>query len=385
MRGHIRARGKQSWELKFEAGKRDAAGKRQIHRETFRGSRKDAERRLTQLLAQYDNGSYVAPNQLNLAEYLRGWLAGSDHLAKKTAERYSQLVESQIIPDLGRTLLQQLRPAQIAAWHQKMRGGGGKNGRPLSAQTVRNAHRVLHCALSHAVALEIVARNVCSVVRAPKVEAKEIPILGPDDLTHVLQRLEGHRLHPIISLAISTGLRRGEMLALQWRDIDLEHATLRVERSLGETATELYVKSTKTAHGRRTIGLDDDIVAILRQHRRHQNEERLALGLGAARERNLVFADVRGGPLSPDTLSRDFWRLRKALCLPDVSLRGMRHTHASVCLAARVDSVTTSRRLGHSRPSTTMDLYGHLFGNPDSAAVDAIRSAKRGTNQPNDV
>lgn len=384
MRGHIRARGKQSWELKFEAGKRDATGKRRIHRETFRGSRDGAERRLTQLLAQYDNGTYVAPSQVTLAEYLRSWLTGADHLAKKTAERYSELVEQQIIRHLGRTPLQQLRPSQIAEWHRTLRRHGGKNGRPLSPQTIKNAHRVLSCALSRAVALEIVARNVCSVVPAPNIEPKEIAILSPDDMAELLHRLEGHRLHPIISLAISTGARRGELLALQWDDIDLERATMRVERSMGETASGLYVKSTKTTHGRRRIGLDDDIVAILRQHRRRQNEERLALGLGAAQGKDLVFADAKGDPLSPDTMSRDFWRLRKTLGLPKISLKGMRHTHASVCLAARVDPVTTSRRLGHSRPSTTMDIYGHLFGNPDAAAVVAIQSAKRGTNRRND-
>jgi integrase len=254
----------------------------------------------------------------------------------------------------------------------------------LSPQTIKNAHRVLNCALSRAVALEIVARNVCNVVRAPKIEAKEIAILSPDEMPELLRRLEGHRLHSLVSLAISTGARRGELLALQWDDIDLQRATMRVERSLGETARELYVKSTKTTHGRRRIGLDDDIVAILQQHRRRQNEERLALGLGAARGKDLVFANAKGEPLSPDTVSRDFWRLRKALGLPETSLRGLRHTHASVCLAARVDTVTTSRRLGHSRPSTTMDLYGHLFGNPDGAAVTAIRNAKQGTNQRND-
>lgn len=384
MRGHIRARGKQSWELKFEAGSRDASGKRRIHRETFRGSRDGAERRLTQLLAQYDSGTYVAPSQVSLAEYLRSWLASASHLAKKTAERYSELVEHQIIPHLGRTALQQLRPLQIAEWHQTLRRRGGNNGGPLSPQTIKNAHRVLNCALSRAVALEIVARNVCSVIHAPKIEAKEIAILSSDDIAELLHRLEGHRLHPIISLAISTGARRGELLALQWDDIDLERGVIRVERSLGETATELYVKSTKTTHSRRRIALDDDIVATLRQHRRRQNKERLALGLGAAQGRDLVFADAKGGPLSPDTVSRDFWRLCKALNLPEISLKGMRHTHASVCLAAGVDAVTTSRRLGHSRPSARMDIYGHLFGNPDAAAVTAICNAKRGTNPRND-
>jgi integrase len=194
----------------------------------------------------------------------------------------------------------------------------------------------------------------------------------------VLRRLEGHRLHSVIALAISTGLRRGELLALQWRDIDLDRARLRVERSLGETAGELYVKSTKTTHGKRTIGLDEDIVEILRQHRRRQNEERLVLGRGAATLKDPVFSDAQGGWLAPDTFSRDFRRLRKSLGLPDVPVRGFRHGHASICLAAGVDVLTTSRRLGHSRPSTTMDIYGHLFGPTDAAAVAAIRAAKTG-------
>jgi integrase len=190
----------------------------------------------------------------------------------------------------------------------------------------------------------------------------------------VLAKLDGHILCPIVSLALATGMRRGELCGLQWGDIDLDAATLRVERSVEETRAGLRVKPPKTKRGRRNITLPPEAVAILRAHKVKLLELRLVLGLGTITADTLVFSTVEGGLLSPDNLSRDWGRVSKAKGLPRVSFHALRHTHASVLIRKGVDILTISRRLGHYKPSITLDTYGHLIGGADAAAAAAIAS-----------
>jgi integrase len=150
---------------------------------------------------------------------------------------------------------------------------GRADGGPLAARTVGHAHRVLHRALSRAVSLEIVRRNVAHAVPPPRVEVAEVAILCPEQITEVLERLEGHSLRPIVVLALGTGMRRGELCALRWADIDLEIATVRVARSLEETASRLRFETPKTRAGRRTISIPPYVVAALQAHRRQQTRD----------------------------------------------------------------------------------------------------------------
>jgi len=248
--GNITRRGSHSWRLKYEGAEPDPlTGKRATRYVTVRGTKKDAQRELTRLLAEVENGTAVDPSRVTVAEYLREWLDADEGLSPKTLERYRQLSECQIIPHLGATLLQKLRPAQIHGWHAAL------SATALAARTVGHAHRVLHRGLARAVSLEIVSRNVAHAVPAPKVEPAEIAILSAAEIGTVLAKLDGHPLHPIVSLALATGMRRGELCALAWGALDLDGATVRVERSLEETAAGLRIKPPKTRHGRRTISL----------------------------------------------------------------------------------------------------------------------------------
>lgn len=281
MRGNITRRGKSSWRLKLDlpAG----TGERQTRYVTVRGKRQDAERELTRLIAAADNDSFIEPTKLTIADYLRTWLNGPHGLAGKTAERYQQLAEQQIVPHLGALPLQKLRPAHVADWHAKLLLAGGKDGRPLGARTVTAAHRVLHRLLARAVAVELLTRNVASAVKPPKVGEAEIESLTADQISVVLKALEGHYpLQPIAVLALSSGARRGEILALRWGDVDLVASTVRIERSLEQTRAGLRFKLPKTKHGRRVVALPPIILEALRAHRRRQLELRLALGLGQA-------------------------------------------------------------------------------------------------------
>jgi integrase len=383
VKGTITRRGKSSWRLKFDVG-HDAGGKRKIRYQTVRGKRQDAERELAKQLNAFNQGTDIEPDKITVAEYIRSWLDGAV-LSPKTIERYHQLAEHQIIPHIGTIALQKLRPVHIQNLHTTLLISGGKDGKPLAARTVGHAHRIVHRALALALSAEIVARNVASAVSPPKVQAAEVEILSAEQMADVLERLERnlfrnepHPMLPLVALALGTGMRRGELLGLQWGDIDLDGARLKVERSVEETKAGLRLKTPKTKHGRRTISLPASAVSALRTHRAHQREIRVALGQGREIGDTLVFGTHEGALPSPDNLSRDWKRLIVSHDLPKVMFHALRHSHASALIAGGLDVLTVSRRLGHGSPAVTLTVYAHLFQKTDLAAASAIEAAMRG-------
>ena len=364
MRGSIRKRGTSSWRLIFDVT--SDTGKRKQRTVTVRGTHKDAQRELTRLLGAADSGTLPDPSKATVAEYLRQWLDGALDRSPKTLERYRELAERQVIPHLGGTLLQKLKAEHVQAWHGALLSGD----KPLSARTVLHAHRLLRLVLQYAVKNGTLIRNVAAVHKPPKVEDREIEILDAKQVALVVAGLEGHALQPIAQLALATGMRRGELLALQWGDVDLDRGVLRVERSVEETRAGLRLKPPKTKRGRRNIGLPADAVTMLREHRRKQRELRLALGQGG--QPVLVFSTIEGALLSPNGVSRSWRQTCAARKLPRVQFHALRHTHASALIRAGVDVLTISRRLGHSSASMTLDVYGHLMEGADAAAAKAI-------------
>jgi integrase len=359
MTGHVRRRGARSWELKFDVGV-DAKGNRNTRYASFRGTKRDAQIELAKLVAAADAGTLPEPSKITVAQYLRDWLDGpADRpnkdqpylppgLAGKTVERYRQLAEQQIIPHLGAVVLQKLKPAHIADWHRNLAACGGKDGRPLSMRTVGHAHRVLRCALAQATAIELVSRNVSSAISPPKVEETEVESLKADEIEIVLAALKEHPLETIAVLAISSGARRGEILALTWNNVDLDSGTIKIERSLEQTKVGLRFKPPKTAKGKRTVSLPPIAVDVLRAHRRRQLELRMALGYGKPEPGALVFCTIDGDPIPPNNLSRDWRRFVLARKLPQISFHGLRHSHVSALIAGGVDVLTVSRRIGHA-------------------------------------
>ena len=273
--------------------------------------------------------------------------------------------------------MQQLRPHEIEAWHATLLKTGARTGEPLSARTVGHAHRVLHRALQRAVESEVLSRNVASVKPPPKVDDDEVENLDSDKITLVIGKLaeSDHPLHDIVVVDLATGLRRGELLALRLSDADLDEATLRVERSLEETKDGLRFKPPKTRHGKRTISLPANAVAVLRERRRKLLEMRMALGLGKPDADTLLFAEPDGLPTPPNRLTRRWQDACVSLGLPRVSFHALRHTHASALIADGLDVVLIARRLGHANPTVTLNIYGHLFKRNDRAAARAIEAA----------
>jgi integrase len=323
---------------------------------SFQGSIGEARKELRRLIKSADDGAHVAPDKVTIADYFRDWLDSDTGISPKTRERYRQLLANQIIPHLGAIAMQRLRPVQVSDWHGALLAAG------LASRTVGHAHRVLHRGLERGVELEIVSRNVAHAARPPKVESKEIEILSPSQIAEVRAKLAGHPILSIFELAIGSGMRRGEICALTWSAIDLPRGIVRVERSLEQTAAGLRVKAPKTKYGRRTIALPKSAAEALREHWREQCALRLKLRLGRPSPDDCVFPNVATFSLrSPSAISdawRDAVRYRK---LPKVTFHALRHSHASALIAAGVDVLTVSRRLGHANASITLNIYGHAI------------------------
>jgi integrase len=343
----------------------------------FKGSLADAKKEMRRLLRSGDDGVHVAPDQQTVADYLRAWLSSDTNLSPGSIERYQQLAEHQVIPHLGSTLLQKLRPKDIADWHAALLKSG------LHRRSITNAHGMLRNGLQRAVRLEIISRNVTSAVAPPKVPVEEVEILSAEQIAEVLARIEGHPVHPIAALSLATGMRRGELCALQWGAVDLDKGQVRVERNMEQTtAGGLRLKSPKTNAGRRSIGIPPSTVETLRGHYREQVELRLRLGIGGRPGlADFVFTSIDGsGPWVPSNLSVAWLKLLRAKGLPHVRFHALRHTHASALIAAGLDIVKISKRLGHSNPTITLRTYAHLFDSQgDDAAADAIERMFKAT------
>ena len=368
--GTIIRRGKKSWRIKYDLP-RDETDARRIAYVTVKGTRKDAEKELRRLLTALDRGMHVDPSGLTVADYLDSWLAdvAPASVGPKTLEHYQGLCRNQIKPHLGNIQLQKLRPVDIAAWLQAL----GKT--ELSVRSIRHAHGALRAALAHAATVELIERNVCTIIRAPKLVRTEVEILNGEQMADTLQKLRGHSIYPIFALAIGTGARRGEIAALRWSDIDLDAATVRIERSLEQVKGSIRVKAPKTAAGRRTVSLPAFAVDALRDHRRQTLELRLQLGIGALPGDAPVFGDIDGNWPSPHSITRSWRRAVRGRKLTKVTFHALRHSHASALIAAGLDVVTVSKRLGHASPALTLGVYSHLFDNKDDQAAEAIDAA----------
>jgi integrase len=379
MTGHIRRRGERSFELKFDLGTDSLTGKRLTRYHSFKGTKREAETELTRLKASADRGDYIDPSKLTLGEFLDRWETwAAGQVSAKTHERYAELLRLYVRPRLGTARLQKLKTVTFAELYGALQRAKADDGAGLAPRTVGHVHRLMKRILGHAVKWGSITSNPVASADPPRVERVEVEILGPEQIKVLLHGLKNRALYPIAVLGLATGMRRGELVALRWKDVDFDGSKVRVEQSLEQTRAGLRFKSPKTKAGRRAVALPASVVAELRTHWRRQQEQRLAFGLGKASEDDLVFARNDGSPYPPDSVTFDWARTVRRLKLPIVTFHALRHTHASQLIASGLDVVTVSRRLGHSNPTVTLGVYSHLFANTDDRAASVMEAAMAG-------
>lgn len=318
---------------------------------------------------QIDDGLSFAYTRLRLDEYLAGWLASiKTSLSMTTWAQYNQLVRSYISPNVGYIKIKDLRPEQIQNLYNQLLD------RQVSVHTVRKIHVTLHSALAQAFRQSMIPRNPASLVKPPRQPATEMAVLNESQVSQMLVAAKGHRWEALYHLAVISGMRQMELLGLKWTDLDWIRQVLRVERQLIRPGKHgIQFSAPKTRFGKRSIALGNRTIEILRSHFDRQQLERLAAG-DKWSEHGLIFTNSLGGPIDPRNLLRDYKRLLHEAGLPNIRFHDLRHTAASLMLNNGVPVIVVSRRLGHSKASITLDVYGHLIPTLQTEVAEMIDS-----------
>ncbi len=366
MRGHIVKRYKDSYTLVLNLGMDPATGKRKQQWISVRGTKKEAEKRLAELLHQLGNGTFIKPGKTTVAEYLRKWLEDycSASLAPRTTEGYESIVRCHLIPSLGKIPLTQLKPEHIQSVYSKGLSTG------LSHRTIRYIHATLHKSLQTAVKLGMLLRNPTDAVEPPKAQRREMSTMNESDIHIFLEFAKSTPYYTLFYLALFTGMRRSELLALRWCDVDLILCQLSITRALHQLQDGSRVfTQPKTAKGRRLISLSPSTALVLGEHRERQEQIRQNIG-STLTEDVLVFCHEDGSPLLPNSVSHAWTKLANRAGLKGIRLHDARHTHASLMLKQGVHPKIVQERLGHASIQITLDTYSHVAPGLQQAAAN---------------
>ncbi len=353
--------------LGYEGGKRK--------RKTYYGeTRREVQEQLTAALRALQQGIPILSGRQHLGDYLAQWLEDSvrPYRRPKTYRSYEQLIRLHLTPDLGHIELAKLAPQDVQAFLNKKLEAG------LSARTVQYLHAVLRAALNQALKWGLVARNVATLVSAPRVRHKVVIAFTPEEAQAFLAALKGDRLEAFYTVALALGLRPGEALGLCWNDVNLETGEVLIHQALQRVEGKLQLVDVKTDMSRRRLILPQVALDTLRTHKARQDEERKMLG-DTWQEGGYVFTTWKGTPLDTRNVLRHFQKLLRRLGLPQKRVYDLRHACASLLLYQGVHPRVVMEILGHSQISLTMNTYSHVIPalNQEAAErLDAVLSPK---------
>lgn len=340
---------------------------------------REAEKSEREALTARDRGHSIAPKKITIAELMAEFLAhccnDPERHTAATIESYTLKSKRYIEPKLGPVLLSKLSVAVVARWKNELRATIGRTGKPLSAKTVHNVFGLLHAAISLALGLEYIGRNVCDVKAAkparPPTGRHAGKALTDDEIRRLLKSSESTRWHSFIVLAFATGARRGELCGLSWSDVDIDRGELQICHSLSQTKGCVALKDTKT-HRARKVGLSAWALDALRRQRVMQAEERLRAPVGFSVESGAVFTNELGERITPMAATKAFRRVAKAAGISTMRLHDTRHTVASHLIGDGTDVRTVAGVLGHESANITLSTYSHLLEDATKKATDRL-------------
>jgi integrase len=374
MKGHLRRRGN-SWELRAYVGVDPITKRQKYLTRTFRGGKREAEGALARFITEVSGGGHAAQDT-TVEHLIRQWLdlARSD-LSPSTVRGYERIIESYINPTLGKVPLGRLKTAQLDHFYAELRARGGHDGAPLAPATVRQTHAIIRRALQQGVRWGWIASNPAALASPPRVQVPQLSTPNPVEVIRLIELASsddadfGCFLH----VAATTGARRGELCALRGQNVDLESATMTINRSVVEGMHNVLVEKDTKTHGSRCIALDANTVATLRAQRQRMASRALACGVGLADDAYVFSRDPNGRrPWVPNDVTKGFIRVRNSAGLSKVRLHDLRHFTATRLLAAGVPVRTVSGRLGHANAATTLGVYAHFVEESDRDAADKL-------------
>lgn len=369
MKGHYFKRGK-TWTYVVDIGK-DHTGKR---KQKFKGgfkTKKEAEKACAELITQIENEQYIEPSKIRLKDFILEFMEEHEKqtIRPTTYRTQINIIRKHIIPNLGHYELQKLTPMII----QKFYNQKAKEG--YSGSYIKLMHAILCKTLRTAHEWEVVNKNVTTLVRSPRIERKEVQTWTIDEAKRFLSVVQNRRLYIAYVLAIFTGMRKGEILGLQWKDIDLETKRISVRRTLiKDDNGKLTFDDTKTFGSKRLISLSDFVVSSLKKRKAQLNEMKLRLGKGF-QDFDLVVCNNVGTPLDLGDLNRDLNYVIEKYDFPKIKFHALRHTHATLLLLLGENPKVVAERLGHSSISITMDTYSHVTPTMQQQAADKLDQA----------
>jgi integrase len=387
MRGHLHAyelkSGRRQWAIVLYQGKR--AGKDGKLRDAYRWIRgfrtqKEAQVELTKLLRSIDDGGYVEPSKATVSEYLDRWLStyAKPNVAGKTYERYKQIIDKDIKPKLGHVKLSRLTPIQIADFYAWALTSGRKRSQGgLSARTVLHFHRLLHQALQQAVLWQLRSTNPCDAVEAPSPDDKEMKAVDEDGSAWLITAATGSPFYMPVVYALCTGLRRGEILAQRWQDLDFEMGRLFVAQSLEQTREGGLKFKIPKGKKRRRITMLPLLIESLKAHRELQAKNRKMFGSDYNAALDLVIALPDGSPWAPDSFTAAYADFSVKIGMKGIRFHDLRHSHASQLLRQGVPVKTVQERLGHANASITLNTYAHAMVGDDERATEGLEKRLR--------
>jgi len=337
-----------------------------------KGTKRDAERALREVLLSIEQGSYVKPNKITLGEWLDQWCESFVvmNTTQRTYVSYRSIIDRHLKQGLGSIALARLEPQQIQAYYaEKLARGRFDRKGGLSNRSVLYHHRILSKALDQAVKMGLVVRNVAKLITPPRVARAKINVLDADEASRFLDIASNTMYYPLFAVLLYTGLRRGEAIALRWKYIDLIRLELHVVESAHRIRKEFIIKEPKSLHSKRAVSLSPSLAALLLEYREDQKLMRKQMG-NPLIEEEFVFSWPDGRPLDPDVVTKAFHRIAGQAGLRNIRLHDLRHTHATLMLKAGVHPKIVSERLGHANIGITLDTYSHVLPGLQEAAAE---------------
>ncbi len=380
MRGHVRERGHGNWYAVVDV--RDTVTgqrRRKWHSLKAKGKR-EAQIECARLISEISGGTYLEPSKTTVAQFLDRWLVTiKSNVSPRTHERYTEIVEKNVGPLLGSVILSKLKPQQIADAYATALASGRRDGKGgLAPRTVHHMHRVLKQALKQGVKWQVMIHNPADAVDPPKVERRRMNTYDMPQTAELLDAVRHTRVFVPAVLAVLCGLRRGEISALRWRDVDLAARQIAIVESTEQMNGGVRLKETKSGRVR-TVALPSIVVDELRAHKRRQAETLLGLGIRITDDSHVATLED-GSMMQPSFITHEWVWVVSETKLPRLRFHDLRHAHATHLLASGVHPKVASERLGHSKVGITLDLYSHVMpGMQEDAAarVDAALKAAR--------
>lgn len=375
MAGSIEKRGKNSYRLTVSEGF-DLNGKPMIHRKTVHGTKKDAEVELAKFVTEVQNGLVIDGKSLKFYEFTEIWKRdyGSKELAPSTYKRYCRMLETRLLPYFGHFYINKIKPTDIMKFYdllekdtqlvRKKGNNGSKTKKPLSGKTILEHHRLLRAMLHKAVYWQLIVANPAERVQPPKARKPKRRSYDDEQTKILLENLEllsseDTKYKVAIILTVFTGVRLGELMGLEWQDVDFKNGIISINRSSQYLSDMgVFTKVPKTESSIREIAIPEFIISLLEEYKLWYEEQKSVYGeLWTNSDRLFVQAD--GKPMHPSTISKWFVKYVGQIGLPVINFHGLRHTNASLLVAQNIDIAVISARLGHAQISTTLDFYVH--------------------------